>query len=338
MKKLQKTTVELLQEKVASFGKDVGSFVSPTQVWEHLSEKVNEFKSSDAENKFVTMTAVMNLVSALIQIIFGMMLKSMSVISSAIDSLLDFVLGMFNLFLLTQSKRKRDGSYNYGYGKLQWFGALSQWGVMLFFGIILGYFSILKFADSDPVKGVGILIIIMILDFIWGVSCVAYYKFVIKKSQNMIVIGTLKKLYAWLLFNIGIMSWLILIRVGLTYFNAERYRIDALVWLVVAWYICVNASVLLYEGYGMLMDRSLSPEEVKQIKELINAYQEDFYRWDNLRTRSSGTTKLIEFTLYFDAKKKSFTEIYKICLFLKKHLEDDIENSVVTIVPRPLER
>jgi divalent metal cation (Fe/Co/Zn/Cd) transporter len=100
----------------------------------------------------------------------------------------------------------------------------------------------------------------------------------------------------------------------------------------------VNASVLLYEGYGMLMDRSLSPEEVKQIKELINTYQEDFYRRDNLRTRSSGTTKFIEFTLYFDAKKKSFTEIYKICLFLKKHLEDDVENSVVTIVPRPLER
>lgn len=86
----------------------------------------------------------------------------------------------------------------------------------------------------------------------------------------------------------------------------------------------------------MLMDRSLSSEEIKQIKELINAYQDDFYRRGGLRTRLSGTTKLIEFTLYFDAKKKSFPEIYKICLFLKKHLEDDIENSVVTIVPRPL--
>gem|GEM_PF-5318878 len=106
--------------------------------------------------------------------------------------------------------------------------------------------------------------------------------------------------------------------------------------LIVAGYICFNGGGLLYDGYGMLMDRSLSPEEVKQIKELINSYQEDFYRRDSLRTRSSGTTKFVEFTLYFDAKKKTFPEIYKICLFLKKHLEDDIEHSVVTIFPRPL--
>ena len=70
MKKLQQSTVSILQEKVNSFTKEVGSFVSPTQAWEHLHEKINEFKSSDAENKFVTLTAVMNLISALIQITF----------------------------------------------------------------------------------------------------------------------------------------------------------------------------------------------------------------------------------------------------------------------------
>jgi Co/Zn/Cd efflux system component len=92
MKKLEKSTVTLLQEKVTSFTHEVGSFVNPAQAWDAVTEKVNEFKSSDAENKFVTMSAFMNLISALIQITFGLMLKSMSVISSAIDSLLDFVL------------------------------------------------------------------------------------------------------------------------------------------------------------------------------------------------------------------------------------------------------
>lgn len=335
MKKLEQSTIWQLQQKVASFTKDAANFVHAWQAWEALNEQINEFNSSDAENKFVTIAAVMNLVSAFIQITFWMILKSMSVISSAIDSLLDFVLGMFNLFLLTQSKRKRDGSYNYGYGKLQWFGALSQGGVMMFFGIVLGYFSLRKLLDSAPVKGVGILIIIMILDFLGGVSCVTYYHTKIKQSTNMIVIGTLKKLYAWLLFNVGIMSWLILIRVWLTYFNAEWYFIDGLVGLIVAIYICINAGWLLYAWYGMLMDRSLPPEEVKQIREIINSYEEDFYRRDGLRTRSSGTTKFVEFTIYFDAKKKTFPQIYKICLFLKKHLEQDIDNSVVTIVPKP---
>lgn len=162
-----------------------------------------------------------------------------------------------------------------------------------------------------------------------------YYRLNIKSSENMIVIGTLKKLYGGLLFNLGIMWWLIIIYVWLAYFNARLFFIDGLVWLGVAGYICVNAGKLLYAGYQMLMDRSLSDEEISEIESLINGYQQDIYRRWWLRTRTSWTTKYIEFDVYFDDTKQSFTDIYQTCLFLKKHLEDDIENSLVTIVPRP---
>lgn len=70
MKKLQESTVSHIQDKVTSFGKEIGSFADPTKAWDALTQKVNEFKSSDKENKFVTMTAFMNLFSALIQITF----------------------------------------------------------------------------------------------------------------------------------------------------------------------------------------------------------------------------------------------------------------------------
>lgn len=335
MKKLEQTTIQQLQEHLGWFTDELKSIVNPEETRALMNKKINDFKSSDEENKFVTIAAFMNLVSALIQISFWMMLKSMSVISSAIDSLLDFVLWLFNLFLLNQSKRKHDATHNYGYWKLQWFGALSQWWVMMFFGIVLWYFSIMKLMVSAPLKGVWILIVIMILDFIWWTCCVAYYHFVIKQSTNMIVQWTLKKLYAWLLFNVGIMSWLVLIWVWVTYFDVELYWIDALVWLIVAGYICYNAWWLLYDGYWMLMDRSLPQSEIKTIKETIDTYAEDTFTRDSLRTRLSGTTKMIEFNAYFDTKKKTFPEIYKACLFLKKHLEKDIDESVVTIVPMP---
>lgn len=336
MKKLEQTTVQQLQARLGWFTDDLKTIVNPAETWDIMHKKLDAFQSSDTENKFVTFSALMNLVSALIQISFWLMLKSMSVISSAIDSLLDFVLWLFNLFLLNESKRKHDATHNYGYWKLQWFGALSQWWVMLFFGIVLWYFSIIKLTASAPVNGVGILVVIMILDFLWGIWCVAYYHIVIKQSTNMIVQWTLKKLYAWLLFNIGIMSWLVLIWLWLRYFDAERYWIDALVGLIVAGYICFNAWWLLYDGYGMLMDRSLPPEELKTIKTTIDTYAVETFRRDSLRTRLSGTTKIIEFHAYFDTKKHTFPEIYKTCLYLKKHLETDIEESLVTILPKPM--
>jgi ferrous-iron efflux pump FieF len=335
MKSLPKATDATAQEQIKAFTDELASFANPHEVWSMIQEKINTFKASDKENKFVTLSAVMNFVSALIQMGFGLMLKSMSVISSAIDSLLDFVLGVFNLFLLNESKKKQDTHYNFGYGKLQWFGALSQWWVMMFFGVVLWYFSVMKLTDSSPVDGVWLLLIIMILDFIGWVACVMYYHLVIKTTQNMIVLWTLKKLYAWLVFNVWIMSWLFLIRVWERYFDAWWYFIDAIVWVIVAWYICFNGWGLLYDGYGMLMDKSLPPDEIAIIKGLINWYKGDVFRRDNLRTRMSWTKKYIDFTLYIDAKKKSFTEIYEICVYLKKHLENDIQDSIVTIVPKP---
>ncbi|MBP7848348.1 hypothetical protein KA013_03995 [Patescibacteria group bacterium] len=78
------------------------------------------------------------------------------------------------------------------------------------------------------------LLLVMLVDFIGGLLAVGYYFWRIKKTENMIVIGTLKKVYAGLLFNIGIMSGLVLIYIGMKYFNQQWYFIDPMVGLVVA--------------------------------------------------------------------------------------------------------
>lgn len=99
---------------------------NPKKAWIFLGNKVNEFKASDHETKFIALAATMNLVAASLQLVVGLRMKSVSVVSAAIDSLLDFLLGIFNLFLLKESQKEEDDDYNYGYGKLQGFGALFQ--------------------------------------------------------------------------------------------------------------------------------------------------------------------------------------------------------------------
>lgn len=140
----------------------------------------------------------------------------------------------------------------------------------------------------------------------------------------MIVIGTLKKVYAGLLFNIGIMSGLALIYIGMHYYDQQWYFIDPMVGLVVAGYILYTSGQLLMSGYEMLMDKSLTPEEVTQIEKIINSYKKKYSRRDDLRTRRSGTMKHIQFSIYFDPQKTSFREIYAVCIFLKEHIQQDI--------------
>lgn len=91
----------------------------PKKAWIFVANKVNEFKASDHETKFITLAATTNLLAATLQLTVGLWMKSVSVVSAAIDSLLDFLLGLFNLFLLKESQKEEDEEYNYGYGKLQ---------------------------------------------------------------------------------------------------------------------------------------------------------------------------------------------------------------------------
>jgi hypothetical protein len=68
MKTLSKETDRTLQKQIDAFKDDLVAFANPKEVWEMMQEKINTFKASDSENKFVTISAVMNFISALIQI------------------------------------------------------------------------------------------------------------------------------------------------------------------------------------------------------------------------------------------------------------------------------
>lgn len=56
---------------------------------------------------------------AIIKFVGGMMTGSLTVISSSIDSLLDFFVSIINFFALRKSTQEKDDKYHYGYGKIE---------------------------------------------------------------------------------------------------------------------------------------------------------------------------------------------------------------------------
>lgn len=334
---LSPTHRQHLQNKIDAFQELLNDHLEtdPERVRIFLTRKVNEMRTSSHETQFVTFAAVANLIAAIFELIVGLWMKSVSVVSAAIDSLLDFVLGLFNLYLLNESQKEEDDFYNYGYGKLQWFGALLQGVIILFFGITLIYFSVQKLIHASPVQGLGLLMTVMIIDLIGGLASIGFYYRRVKHTTNMIVEGTLKKVYAWLLFNIGILIGLIVMYIGKHYYEANRYFIDPIIGLLVAVYVLITAGQLLYEAYGMLMDKALPEEDITHIKHVIGQYRGKFSRRSDLSTRHSWTTKFIEFNLYFDSTTTSFNKIYAVCLVIKEHLEQEIPHSSVNIRPFP---
>jgi cation diffusion facilitator family transporter len=95
--------------------------------------------------------------------------------------------------------------------------------------------------------------------------------------------------------NAWILLWLIVIE--FTWF----YYIDAIIWIIVAIYISVVAWDLVKNWFLLLLDVSLSKEEVGKIKEILKK-EKDITDYHCLKTRQSGNTKFVEIHLVFDDK------------------------------------
>lgn len=84
----------------------------------------------------------------IIKVITGLVTGSLAVLSSALDSLLDFFVSLFNLYILKRSGSEHDETYNYGHGKIQAIGAVLEGAIVGFSGLTLIYFALQKILDK----------------------------------------------------------------------------------------------------------------------------------------------------------------------------------------------
>lgn len=69
--------------------------------------------------KAVMVASAIAFTLAIIKFVGGMMTGSLTVISSSIDSLLDFFVSIINFFAIRKSTQGEDDVYHYGYGKIE---------------------------------------------------------------------------------------------------------------------------------------------------------------------------------------------------------------------------
>lgn len=221
---------------------------------------------------------------------------SMTIIASATDSVLDFFVSMANYFVLKKSERKSDHKYNFGYGKIQWFGALFEWLVIIWSGCYIIFLSIQKIITRDIFTEIDRPVYVMLFSIVLTWLLVAFMTKMLKKTKNLIIKSDLLHYKSDLLTNIGIIVALIFIKISWwTLF-------DPIISILIAIYIIIWSLKILNEWYEMLVDRCLDEEQIAQIRKIINHTSDKISGYHLLRTRKSWNETFIEFHLVFNEK------------------------------------
>jgi len=224
----------------------------------------------------------------IVKLVIGVASGSVAVLASAIDSLLDTLVSIFNFFAIKKSEEHPDEVYQYGKGKIQAIAAVIEGTVITMSGFYIIYVAIEKLSIGSVTTLLTPSIIAMLFSIIVTFLLVKYLLKVAKETDNLVIKADALHYQTDLWSNAAV-----LIALGLVYFTGID-AIDALFGLGIGLYIIYSAYEIIQEGIEILLDRALEGEMVATIGEIISQHPEvTSYHW--LRTRTDGTTNYVEF-------------------------------------------
>ncbi len=224
----------------------------------------------------------------LVKLVIGLASGSVAVLASAIDSLLDMLVSIFNFFAINKSEEYPDEEYQYGKGKIQAIAAVIEGTVITISGIYIIYVGGKKLIEASVTTLLTPSIIAMSISIVITYFLVQYLLKIAKETDNLVIKADALHYKTDLWSNAAV-----LVALGLVYLTGLDW-IDALFGIGIGIYIIYSAYEIIVEGIEILLDRALDGEIVASIGEIISKHAEiTSYHW--LRTRTDGGINYVEF-------------------------------------------
>ena len=265
-------------------------------------------------------TVVASSVATMLTIVkfaIGVASGSVAVLASAIDSLLDTLISIFNFFAIKKSEEKADDNFQYGKGKVQAIAAVIEGTIITISGLYIIYVAIGKGINGTSTTLLSPAIWVMILSIVVTFALVQYLLRVAKQTDNLVIKSDALH-YKTDLWSNGVILLALLI---VQYTGWEI--IDAIFGFGIGIYIIYSAYEIIKEGVLILLDRALEQDVVKSIEEIIDSHKEvNGFHW--LKTRTDGTTNFIEFHLVLQPN---------LYLIEAHRISDEIEDEIMALEP-----
>ena len=234
------------------------------------------------EKKATVVSTSIATVLVLMKMTVGLLSGSIAVLASAIDSMLDLTVSLFNYFALHTAEKHPDDRFHYGRSKMEPLAAVIEGVIVSFSALFILYEALLKIIHPREMGYMFESIAVMVASFVITAGLVAFLTYVAKKTNNMVIRADALHYKTDLFSNAAILLALVAM-----YFIDEPL-IDPILGILIAVYMIYSAIPIIKEGTLMLLDAALPPEDIAKIEEILNA-QSAIQAHHFLQTRESGS-------------------------------------------------
>ncbi|WP_292661848.1 cation diffusion facilitator family transporter [Nitratifractor sp.] len=280
----------------------------------NLQYKVGEMSAQRRATVVSTSAAAL---LTFVKLFVGIMSGSVAVLASAIDSILDMAVSIFNFFAIKKAEEHPNEMFPYGKGKVQAIAGVIEGTIITLSGVFIIYEAVRKVLHEEPTKYLGISLGVMLFSILVTFFLVRYLLAVAEKTDNIVIKADALHYQTDLLSNGAVVAALLV--VWLTGWD----WVDALFGLGIGLYIIYSAYEIIEEGIMILLDRSLPSEIVAKIGEIIGNHPKvNGYHW--LKTRTDGSRNYVEFHLVLTPE---------MTLEEAHHIAEELECKIAALEP-----
>ena len=229
----------------------------------------------------VVSTSVAGLL-VLMKMTVGVLSGSIAVLASAIDSMLDLLVSLFNYFALHTAEKDPDDQFHFGRSKIEPLAAVIEGVVVSFSALFILYQALSKIVHPKDMERMDESIGVMIASLIITALLVYFLNSVAKKTKNMVIKADALH-YKTDLFSNGA----VLMALALISYTGEQL-IDPLLGVGIAIYMIYSAIPIIKEGVLMLLDAALEAEDIEKIQNVLDG-ENAITNYHYLQTRESGS-------------------------------------------------
>ena len=285
----------------------------------------NELRKEESDRKRIQ-TARFSVGSAVVlavtKLFVGIATGSLGVLSSAFDNLADILMSGVNFLSIRKSIEPADFSHPYGHGKAETLGTVFMSVIVALTGawIVREGVHRLRAGIIPSSVDTGVLVMALSVAASWYIAR-RIWKAGDETGSNALKADSLHfrtDVYA----GAGILVSLLLFRV-----TGWKW-LDPGAAMVVGGYIVLAAISIFREALGDLMDSSLPPETVEEIRRIIDSHKPLVVDYHKLRTRRSGSEKHVDFHVVV-CRQFLLQDAHQVADHLEKEVSQALGNAHV---------
>lgn len=203
--------------------------------------------------------SILSIVLLVIKTIAYFLTNSLSILTDALESIVNVVAGMVGLYSLYVAAKPKDLEHPYGHGKAEFVSAALEGAMIISAGLVIIYESIQNLIHKEPLNaldyGVILVGITAIINFIAGAVCLKYGK----KNNSLALQATGKHLQTDTYSTAAVIVGLIL----MLFF--QIYWLDKILALLMSVFIIYNGYTILRKSLAGIMDEA----DIDLLKQLV---------------------------------------------------------------------